>query len=176
MPKRGFTNKLHAEPMVPINVGTIQQYIDMGRITNDRVLTLKDLVDAGMCKPSAIKFGIKLLAKGTITTPIQLHVSRASGAAIDAIEQAGGQVTTVHYNQLALRALLKPHKFLDDNVPKRARPPPKLQAYYTNWHDHRGYMSVQAQMRELLKDRPELEEAFAAALEKKGQTTKEINK
>jgi len=169
LPKRGFTNKLHAEPMVPINVGTIQQYIDMGRISNTKVLTLKDLVDAGMCKPSAIKFGIKLLAKGEVTSPIQLHVSRASGAAIQAIEQAGGQVTTVHYNQLALRALLKPHKF-PEGLPKQARPPPKLQAYYTNWHDHRGYMSVQAQMRELLKDRPELEEAFVEALESKGET------
>jgi large subunit ribosomal protein L15 len=167
LPKRGFTNKLHAEPMVPINIGTIQEYIDMGRISATKVLNLKDLVDAGMCKPSAIKHGIKLLAKGEITSPIQLQVSRASGAAIEAIEQAGGEVTTVHYNRLALRALLKPEKF--EVIPKQARPPPKLQAYYTNWDDNRGYMSVQAQMRELLKEHPELEEAFAKALEgKKG--------
>jgi large subunit ribosomal protein L15 len=145
----------------------------MGRIsiTDGVVLNLKDLVQAGMCKPSAIKFGIKLLAKGEITTPIQLQVSRASSAAIQAIEQAGGEVTTVHYNRLALRALLKPDKF--DTIPKQARPPPKLQAYYTNWHDNRGYMSVQAQMRELLKEQPQLEEAFAKALESKEETTNE---
>jgi large subunit ribosomal protein L15 len=155
--------------MVPINVGTVQQYIDMGRISATKVLNLKDLVDAGMCKPSAIKHGIKLLAKGEVTSPIQLHVSRASGAAIDAIEQAGGEVTTVHYNRLALRALLKPEKF--DVIPKQARPPPKLQAYYTNWDVNRGYMSVQAQMRELLKEHPELEEAFVKALDNKKETT-----
>jgi large subunit ribosomal protein L15 len=156
--------------MVPINVGTIQEYIDMGRISisANKVLNLKDLVEAGMCKPSTIKFGIKLLAKGEITTPIQLHVSRASGAAIQAIEKAGGEVTTVHYNKLALRALLKPEKF--QVIPKQARPPPKLQAYYTNWHDNRGYMSVQAQMRELLKEHPELEESFAKSLESKEET------
>ena len=38
--------------------------------------------------------------------------------AIQAVEELGGEVSTVHYNRLALRALLKPHKFSnpkDDN-------------------------------------------------------------
>ena len=69
----------------------------------------------------------------------------------------------MHYNRLALRALLKPDKF--ERLPKFARPPPKWQPYYTNWHRNRGYLSVQAQMRDLLKERPELENAFADALE-----------
>lgn len=157
--------------MLGVNLGTIQDYIDMGRLpqAETSVLTLKDLVDAGIATPNSIKHGMKLLAKGKerLTTPIQLEISRASEEAIQAVEQVGGEVTTVHYNRLALRALLKPDKFVQ--LPKFARPPPKWQPYYTNWHRHRGYLSVQAQMRGLLKDRPDLQEKFANALESRQQ-------
>ena len=181
VPKRGFTNKRHKTDMLAVNVGTIQDYIDMGRLnpTNsnndgeEQPLTLYDLCQAGICKPSSIKHGVKLLAKGKerLKTPFQLQVSRASQEAIQAIEEIGGQVTTVHYNRLALRALLKPEKF--ELLPKFARPPPKWLAYYTNWETNRGYLSVQAQMRELLKKRPELEGAFAQALEEQQNKTKQ---
>lgn len=167
IPKRGFTN-VHAEPMLPINVGTLQDYIDMGRLTpkgddesdSNKALTMKDLVDAGLTKTSSIKHGVKLLAKGKerLRTPIQIEVSRASQAAIEAIEEVGGRVTTVHYNALALRALLRPEKF--DVLPKQAKPPPKLMPYYTNWKN-RGYLSPQAQMEKLLQLRPELKEKMA---------------
>eukprot|EP00934_Nitzschia_sp_Nitz4_P005980 Nitzschia sp. Nitz4//scaffold44_size153857//130452//131604//NITZ4_002744-RA/size153857-processed-gene-0.168-mRNA-1//-1//CDS//3329552226//5970//frame0 len=167
LPKRGFTNKRHKQEMLPVNLGTIQDYIDMGRLpqAESGVLNIKDLVDAGIATPSSIKHGMKLLSTGKerLTTPLQIEISRASEEAIKAVEEAGGEVTTVHYNRLALRALLKPHKFIQ--LPKFARPPPKLQPYYTNWHRNRGYLSVQAQMRALLKDRPELQEPFVKAME-----------
>ena len=99
------------------------------------------------------------------TANVELEFSRASPEAIRAVEEMGGEVTTVHYNRLALRALLKPHKFLQ--LPKFARPPPKWQPYYTNWDRNRGYLSLQAQMRKLLKERPELKERFAKALEER---------
>mmetsp|Transcript_111459 Transcript_111459/g.228216 ORF Transcript_111459/g.228216 Transcript_111459/m.228216 type:complete len:235 (-) Transcript_111459:1057-1761(-) len=35
LPKRGFTNKRHKADMLSLNVGTIQDYIDMGRLTID---------------------------------------------------------------------------------------------------------------------------------------------
>jgi len=176
LPKRGFTNKRFATPMVPLNVGKIQDFIDMGRFPHVAadtaadampILTLKDLVDAGITNHTTVKHGIKLLSHGTerLRTPIKLHISRASKEAIQAVENVGGQVTTVHYNRLALRVLLKPHKF-GVHPPKMARPPPKLQPYYTNWDDCRGYLSVQSQMRDLLAQRPELEEAFQKALGK----------
>jgi large subunit ribosomal protein L15 len=171
LPKRGFTNQRHKAETLSVNLGTVQDFIDMGRLPlpeDGRALTLKDFCDAGLCKASSIKHGVKLLAKGKerLTTPIQLEVSRASEGAIEAVERVGGEVTTVHYNRLALRALLTPDKFT--LLPKFARPPPKWQPYYTNWDRNRGYLSVQAQMRKLLKERPELEEAFAKALEERG--------
>ena len=183
--------------MLSLNVGTIQDYIDMGRLPMDKnnnngdeipTWNMKDLLDAGMFTASSVKHGIKLLAKGKekLTTPFKLEISRASETAIDAVEAIGGEVTTVHYNRLALRALLKPHKFAPPNedgsydldevlpnpnnsktpraLPKFARPPPKWQPYYTNWKN-RGYLSVQAQMRKLLSERPELQDKFTQALE-----------
>jgi len=167
LPKRGFTNTPHKTDMLGLNVGTIQDYIDMGRLPTSKVLTIKDFCEAGICKPSSVKHGVKLLSKGKerLKTPIQVEISRASENAIDAVENVGGEVTTVHYNKLALRALLKPHKFA--LLPKFARPPPKLQPYYTDWDRNRGYLSVQAQMRRLLKGKPELEEAFQKALQQR---------
>jgi large subunit ribosomal protein L15 len=160
--------------MLSVNLGTIQDYIDMGRLEPSKYhpLTIKDFCTAGLCTPSSIKHGVKLLAKGKerLTTPFQLEVSRASEGAMHAVERVGGEVTTVHYNALALRALLKPEKFT--KLPKFARPPPKWQPYYTNWDRHRGYLSVQAQMRQLLKERPELEEAFTKALESQEESSK----
>jgi len=206
LPKRGFTNKRHKVDMLSLNVGTIQDYIDMGRFptipiptstdnTNDSenndnpptavVLTMKDFMDAGLCTTSSNKHGMKLLAKGKerVRTPIKIEISRASESAIAAIEAVGGEVTTVHYNKLALRTLLKPHKYNNESssssssgggeskgkgkiqlqLPKNARPNPKWQPYYTNWNN-RGYLSVQAQMRKLLFERPELETKFTNAL------------
>lgn len=49
-----------------------------------------------------------------------------------AIEAAGGSVTTVYYNQLGLRALLRPDWFAAKGrlLPRPARPPPKLEARF----------------------------------------------
>lgn len=156
LPKRGFTNP-NAMPMLPINLGTLQDYVDMGRLDPSKEITLKSMVDAGMTKINSIKHGIKLLAKGKerLRTPLAIKVSRASEQAISAVEEVGGEITTVHYNKLALRALLRPHKF--DVIPRQARPPPRLMEYYIDWNK-RGYLSPQAEMRKVLKGK-KLEEA-----------------
>ena len=172
LPKRGFRNKRHALNMLPLNLGTLQNYIDMGRlpdIDEKKAWTLRDLQQAGVVRLSGVKHqGVKLLANGSeqLKQPIFLHVSRASETAIRAVEEAGGQVTSVHYNRLALRALLKPHKFAV--LPRQARPPPKLQPYYTSWKN-RGYLNPAMQMRQwlALRGTPELEDQFDQLLQKK---------
>ena len=60
--------------------------------------------------------------------PVNIQVSQASAAAREAIEKAGGTVTTVYYNKLGIRALLKPEAFARKGrlLPRPARPPPKL--------------------------------------------------
>lgn len=79
-------------------------------------------------------------------TPIHLEVSFASSTAIKAVEAAGGTVTCVHFNRLALRSLLKPYKY--NLLPHRARPPPRIMEYYTDV-EKSGYLSPEIQIRNL---------------------------
>lgn len=179
-PKRGFNNKEFAMKMEPLSVGTLQTYIDMQRIfpAQDKILNLHDLVKAGLFKPNAIEHGVKLLSDGSerLKQPIDIYISRASTAAIDAIEAAGGTVTTVHYNQLALRQLVRPHKFANKLAIKQARPPPKFQPYYTSW-SRRGYLHPRVQMREFLRDKPQLAQEFEKVLqEQEAEQEKEKQK
>jgi large subunit ribosomal protein L15 len=166
LPKRGMKNKVHEAPMVPLNLETLQNYVEMGRIDATRRITLLDLQMAGLFKSNAVKHGVKLLADGKehLKQPLDLLVSRASEAAIDAVEQAGGLVTTTHYNRLALRVLLRPHRYQDKFI-RQARPPPKWQPYYTNWKK-RGYLHPAVQLREFLQSRPELESRFEEEIRK----------
>ena len=56
-----------------------------------------------------IKDGVKLLARGsdTLTSAINIIVSRASAAAIQAVEKVGGTVTTRYYTRPAITRVLK---------------------------------------------------------------------
>lgn len=161
---------------IPLNVGKVQDYVTMGRLVPERsdgVLTMKDFVNAGMFPASSVKSGVKLLGDGkeNLKDKLLIEVPWASASAIKAIEGQGGFVTTVHYNRLALRAHLKPHKFpmkpeamlaqetgeegaaaaaaLDVGdmhlLPKRARPPVKYMPYYTDYAK-RGYLNPQVQL------------------------------
>jgi len=159
IPKRGFNNKRFGENMIAINVGTLQDYVDMGRLPvqkdDGQALTMKDLLDAGVCGSSfsLIKsHGMKLLADGKerLRSPIKLEIARASRSAIEALEAVGGSVTTVHYNRLALRVLMKPKRYENKIVPKQAKPPPKRLSYYTSY-DNRGYLSLEKQLENKLK-------------------------
>lgn len=170
LPKRGFRNTRHGTPMNGINLETIQNYITMGRINPNEPITLSAMHQAGIFKANAVKHGVKLLATGTLTQPnLHIVVNRASQAAISAVEDKGGRVTTVHLNRLALRVALRPHKYPDPaHRPRQARPPPKLQPYYTNWNK-RGYLHPAMQLREWLDSREDGEElngAFDDLLEK----------
>lgn len=182
LPKRGFTNKRHRQKqgadMAVVNLGTIQDYIDMGRLKiddEDPTLDVTDFMEAGILKKKSSLPGVKLLCKGKerFNSPVRLVVNRASESAIAHAEEVGGEVTTTHMNRLAMKALISPEKFPklansgdDDDeylLPKQARPPPKMQAYYTSWKN-RGYLCPQVQMREWLRSRPDLKDSFQKAL------------
>ena len=150
VPKRGFNNKF-ATPMEPLNVDKLQLFVDMGRLDTSKTITMKDLVDCGLVKCSRVKHGIKLLGNGSqhLTAKLDIEVSQASASAIKAVEAAGGSITSVYHNRLALRALLKPHKF--ETIPLSARPTPKKLTYYTNY-EKRGYLSPEIQVKKALAD------------------------
>ena len=74
------------------------------------------------------------------TSKINIEVSRASKKAIETVEQKGGQITCAYYTKLGLRVLLKPWKFDQKRMPRRAAPPPKLEKYYRD-PAKRGYLA-----------------------------------
>jgi large subunit ribosomal protein L15 len=147
LPKIGFRNHTRRE-MLSIDLQTIHEYIIRGRLIPkaNEMLTMKDLVEAGITTNPLE--GVKLLGKGgeNFNIPIHLEVSQASKSAIEAIEKSGGTVTCVHFNKLAMRALLKPQRF--EILPWRARPIPTVMQYYLN-KDNAGYLSPEIQARNL---------------------------
>lgn len=65
-----------------------------------------------------MKDGIKLLGRGSphFDHPITITVSRASSSAIEAVEKAGGKITTRYYTKQAIQRLLE-GKSLHTNEP-----------------------------------------------------------
>lgn len=90
LPKRGFSNP-NRKSFAVVNLGQIQGFIDAGKIDAGAELTEDALVASGLVRRRLD--GVRLLAKGEITTALTIAVSGASKAAIEAIEKAGGRVT-----------------------------------------------------------------------------------
>ena len=90
LPKRGFTkpNKLH---FAVVNLGLIEKFIAVGKLDAKAEITEDAIVAAGLTKNKLD--GIRVLAKGEIKTKVNLTVSGASAAAVEAVEKAGGKVT-----------------------------------------------------------------------------------
>ncbi len=93
--------------MSPINLNRIQSWIDQGRLDPSKPITLKELAESRCLH--GVKDGVKLLARGKeeLKTPINILVSRASAAAIEAVEAAGGQVTTRFYTKPSIKRILR---------------------------------------------------------------------
>ncbi|KAI9810303.1 MAG: YmL10 [Pycnora praestabilis] len=104
--KRGFDNQFSVE-MSPLNLDRVQSWVDQGRLDPSRPITMKELNDSRCLH--GVKDGVKLLARGAeqIRTPVNIIVSRASTAAISAIEAAGGSVTTRYYTPFSIRRVLR---------------------------------------------------------------------
>jgi large subunit ribosomal protein L15 len=93
MPKRGFNN-IFANDFSEVNINRIQAAIDDKRLKNDGKITEAVLREAGLAHKS--RDGIRLLGKGAITAKIDIEVAGASASAKEAVEKAGGSVTTTY--------------------------------------------------------------------------------
>ena len=91
LPKRGFHN-LFRKVYAPVNLGSLDAAIDAGKIDGGQPITEAILIAAGLAH--AKLHGVRLLANGEIKRAVTITVSGASAAAIAAVEQAGGSVTT----------------------------------------------------------------------------------
>ncbi len=89
LPKRGFNN-IFRPRYVTLNLGTLQKAIDAGQLDTAATLDGAALVAGGVLR--RVRDGVRLLAKGELTSKIAVEVAGASKAAIAAVEKAGGSV------------------------------------------------------------------------------------
>ena len=89
LPKRGFNN-IFAKEFAEVNLGRLQAAIEAGRLDASKTINTEALIAAGLVgKPLD---GVRLLARGEITTKVTIEVVGASKAAIAAVEKLGGTV------------------------------------------------------------------------------------
>lgn len=91
LPKRGFKNPF-AKVFAVVNLDTLQTAIDAGKLKADAV-DLAALSNAGIVTKTYD--GVRLLARGAVTTAVTISVNSASKAAVAAIEKAGGKVNII---------------------------------------------------------------------------------
>ncbi|MCE4226850.1 50S ribosomal protein L15 [Methylobacterium sp. C25] len=101
LPKRGFNN-LYSTDLNEVNVGRVQEAIDAGKLDKAATVTVDALVKAGII--GRARDGVKLLGVGELKTKLSFEVTRASKSAIEAVEKAGGSVTTAFAAGVAHRA------------------------------------------------------------------------
>ena len=92
LPKRGF-NKPNAKHYAVVNLGLIEKFIAAGKLDISAEITEDMLVAAGVTKYK--HDGIRVLAKGEITSKITLKVTGASASAVEAVAKAGGALTVL---------------------------------------------------------------------------------
>jgi large subunit ribosomal protein L15 len=91
LPKRGF-NKPNRKSYAVVNLGLIQKFIEAGKLDAGAEITEEALVSSGVVRRKLD--GVRVLAKGDITSAVTLTVTGASKSAVDAVEKAGGTLTT----------------------------------------------------------------------------------
>ena len=87
LPKRGFNN-INAKTYAVVNLGLIQKFIDAKKIDAKKPITEQSLVESGLVR--RIKDGVRILAKGDLTSKLDITVTGASASAIEAVAKAGG--------------------------------------------------------------------------------------
>jgi len=91
LPKRGF-NKPNRKQYAVVNLGLIQKFVDAGKIDASRPVDEDALVASGLVRRK--RDGVRVLAKGEVTAKLDLQVTGASSAAVEAVAKAGGTLTT----------------------------------------------------------------------------------
>jgi len=90
LPKRGF-NKPNRKAFAVVNLGLIQKFIDAKKLDAKAAITEDALVASGLVRRKLD--GVRILAKGDITSKVTLEVTGASKSAVEAVEKAGGSLT-----------------------------------------------------------------------------------
>ena len=89
LPKRGF-NKPNRKSFAVVNLGLIQKFIDAKKLDAKSAITEDALVASGLVRRKLD--GVRVLAKGDLTSKVDLQVTGASKSAVAAVEKAGGSL------------------------------------------------------------------------------------
>lgn len=89
LPKRGFNNIFRRQYVV-VNLDRLQMAVDAGKLDPKVTVTSETLTTGGII--SHPRDGIRLLAKGELTSKLTIEVSGASAAAVASVVKAGGNV------------------------------------------------------------------------------------
>ena len=90
LPKRGFKAP-NTKKYTWVNLSRIAKAIETGQIDGKAEITEEVLVTSGVLRRS--RDGVRLLAKGDAPKGVNITVTGASKAAIEAVKAAGGNVT-----------------------------------------------------------------------------------
>lgn len=90
LPKRGF-NKPNRKKFAVVNLGLIEKFVAEGKIDAKAAITEDTLVASGLIRRKLD--GIRVLAKGEATSKLNITVTGASKAAVEAVAKAGGTLT-----------------------------------------------------------------------------------
>jgi large subunit ribosomal protein L15 len=93
MPKRGFRN-IFGTDFAEVNIGRLQKAVDNKKLDASVKITEEVLRKAGLIHKS--RDGVRLLGKGEIKAKLTIEVAGVSASAKEAVEKAGGSVTTTY--------------------------------------------------------------------------------
>ena len=96
LPKRGF-NKHNRKVYRILNLGDLQKVIDNGKIDIKKEINSSVILSSGVIKN--LKDGIRILARGKITSKVNILVDGASKNAIQQVKKVGGNLAVTEKNK-----------------------------------------------------------------------------
>ena len=96
LPKRGF-NKHNRKVYRILNLGDLQKVIDNGKIDIKKEINSSVILSSGVIKN--LKDGIRILARGKITSKVNILVDGASKNAIEQVKKVGGSLAVTKKNK-----------------------------------------------------------------------------
>ena len=96
LPKRGF-NKHNRKVYRILNLGDLQKVIDNGKIDIKKEINNSIVLSSGVIKN--LKDGIRILARGKITSKVNILVDGASKNAIEQVKKVGGNLAVTEKNK-----------------------------------------------------------------------------
>ena len=96
LPKRGF-NKHNRKVYRILNLGDLQKVIDNGKIDIKKEINNSVILSSGVIKN--LKDGIRILARGKITSKVNIIVDGASKNAIEQVKKVGGNLAVTEKNK-----------------------------------------------------------------------------